>query len=548
MSNDPVYKTKARVRAEVPEQVDVAVVGAGLGGLVSSAYLAQAGFKVACFDQHYVAGGCATQFARGSGADKYQFDIGLHYIGDCHADGSIPRILRGLGLSQEYTQLDPDGFDTLVFPDLEFKIPNDLALYRARLVDLFPHERKGIDRYHRFLSQIAEVSRAMERRHGRMSLGIVWKVLKGGGLLMRYQNATMKDFLDDCIQDPKLRAVIMGQNGDYAIPPSEVSAFLHAGLAVHYFRGAYYPKGGGQIISDKIAECIENAGSTVHLRKPVTNIAVEGAKVVGIDVDMGQGQSKRVQATKVISNADIKLTLLDLIGSEHLPGKVLQKTRDYRMAEAIFMTCLGVKTDLRQHGMRSANYWQFDGYDFEALYKELRTSPTIVPRAAYITSASLKDPECSYHAPEGVQTVEIMTMVSGDQGKWRVHPSEIDDWRYKKKEEYLSIKQAVEANMIDRLEALFPGTKDAVVFQESATPTTHRRYTRSAGGTGYGIAASPQQFMNNRPGYRGPLKNLYLCGASTRAGHGIVGAMSSGFLAATCLAKDAGKAIPSVLS
>ncbi|MDP6484533.1 MAG: hypothetical protein QGH70_11905, partial [Nitrospinota bacterium] len=35
-----------------------------------------------------------------------------------------------------------------------------------------------------------------------------------------------------------------------------------AGLAVHYFRGAYYPKGGGQIISDKIADAIEAAGGS----------------------------------------------------------------------------------------------------------------------------------------------------------------------------------------------------------------------------------------------------------------------------------------------
>ena len=144
-SNDPVYKTKARVRAAIPERVDVAVVGAGLGGLVSSAYLAQAGFKVACFDQHYVAGGCATQFARGSGADKFQFDIGLHYIGDCHKDGNIPRLLRGLGIEQGYTRLDPDGFDTLVFPDFEFKIPSNIDLYRDRLLEYFPKERRGID-------------------------------------------------------------------------------------------------------------------------------------------------------------------------------------------------------------------------------------------------------------------------------------------------------------------------------------------------------------------------------------------------------------------
>ena len=64
--------------------------------------------------------------------------------------------------------------------------------------------------------------------------------------------------------------------------------------------------------------------------------------------------------------------------------------------------------------------------------------------------------------------------------------------------------------------------------RESATPVTHARFTRASGGTGYGIAATPAQFLRNRPGYRGPLPGLYLCGASTRSGHGIVGAMMSG--------------------
>ena len=269
---------------------------------------------------------------------------------------------------------------------------------------------------------------------------------------------------------------------------------------------------------------------------------------IGLDFELLDGEMMRVYADKVISNADIKRTFLDLIGPEHLDSRVVTKTENYKMAEAIFMTCLGVKTDLREHGMRAANYWQFDSYDFEGIYRELRTSSDIIPRAAYITSASLKDPDCPHHAPEGVQTVEIMTMVSGDQRKWRVEPSAINSWRYKKDADYLKVKEAVEANLIDRMEALFPGSKETIVFKESATPTTHSRYTWASGGTGYGIAASPDQFMHNRPGYRGPVTDLYMCGASMRAGHGIVGAMSSGYLAAACLAKDIGRHLPPVLS
>src|SRR5690349_8464469 len=82
-----------RARADVPSEVDVAVIGAGLGGLVAAARLAQRGLRVAVFESHYTAGGCATQFTRGPKNARWHFDVGLHYVGDCREDGTIPRIL-----------------------------------------------------------------------------------------------------------------------------------------------------------------------------------------------------------------------------------------------------------------------------------------------------------------------------------------------------------------------------------------------------------------------------------------------------------------------
>src|SRR5262249_10688931 len=97
---------------------------------------------------------------------------------------------------------------------------------------------------------------------------------------------------------------------------------------------------------------------------------------------------------------------------------------------------------------------------------------------------------------------------------------------------------ALEADMIARFDRLFPGVAKDIVYRESATPITHQRFTRATDGTGYGLAATPAQFLKNRPGYRGPLPGLYLCGASTRAGHGIVGAMMGGEQVARRIAEE----------
>jgi phytoene dehydrogenase-like protein len=366
----------------------------------------------------------------------------------------------------------------------------------------------------------------------------------------RIQGRTIGEVLDSCgARDPALRAVLLGQSGDYGLPPSQVSAVLHLGLAGHYFRGAYYPRGGGQLIADRLAEVIEQNGGSVHLRRGVERILVgPGGAATGVRLEARAGEPAReVRAKAVLSNADLKMTLERLVGAEHLPASWVARARDFKMGGAIFLTFLGLKTDMRALGMRGVNYWQFDDFDVEGHYRDAASTSAVRARAAYITSSSLKDPtNAAHHAPPGVTNVEVMTLVPGSTSLWGVEPSDAEAWRYRETQVYRERKAELESQMVARLDALFPGAAPAVVFRESATPVTHVRFTRATGGTGYGLAATPDQFLRGRPGYRGPLPGLYLCGASTRAGHGVVGAMSSGRQAAARIAADLGKPLARV--
>ncbi len=540
---DPKHATRFRVTAAVPEEVDVAIVGAGTGGLTAGAYLARQGYKVAVFDRHYVAGGCATQFARGSGSDRYIFDIGLHYVGDCASDGLIPRLLRGVDLDIPFLQMDPEGFDRLVFPDLELRVPADRALYRDRLVDLFPSEVKGIDRYCRLIDEVDVMSRRTLEHRGRPGLRLAATALRRGRLAVWYQNATIGHFLDSCTQDPDLRAVMLGQNGDYGLPPSEVSALMHAGLVNHYLLGAYYPEGGGQVISDRLAETIEANGGAVLLSRGIEEILVQDGRAVGVRTEPRKQVKHDVRAKVVVSNADLKVTLRELLPAEAVTGTWRDRLGDFKMAEAIFMTFLGVTADMREKGMGAHNVWQFDRTDFDGMYLDARGRDHIQPEGCYITSASLKDPDSAGHAPEGVTSVEIMTLVPGTLDKWGVSREAYEQNTYRRDPTYKALKQRIEDGLIERLERLFPGTAETIVFRESATPVTHSRYTAASDGTGYGLAATPDQFMQKRPGYRGPVENLFLCGASQRAGHGILGAMLSGRHAAVRVSEELGNPI-----
>lgn len=534
---------RTRAHREPPARVDVAVIGSGLGGLVAAATLARRGLSVAVFESHYEAGGCATRFARGPKSARYHFDVGLHYIGDCGPGGTIPRILSELGAHVDFESLDPMGFDRLVFPDLRFAVPADVDLYRDRLVDAFPAERRGIDGYVRLVKSVMRVTRMLEQQEGRPGIGALARVAIDGLRIAPHREATLAEVLDGRIRDPRCRAVIAGQSGDYGLPPSKVSAMLHMGLQGHYFRGAHYPKGGGQVIADRVVEQLEAAGGEVHLRTPVEQILVEGGRAVGVRLAPKAGRpAVDVRADVVLSNADIKRTLLELIDPIELPYGWIRRADRFEMAAALFIMFLGIEGDLRDLGMGNHNIWQFDDYDAERFYScdmDRRGEGPIAVRGCYVTSATMKDPSRpDHHAPPGIGNLEVMCLVPGEPRRWGADEGSADHWSYKHGSVYRARKHEVEEELVRRLEALYPGAAARVVFRESATPLTHRRFTGATEGTGYGIAATPAQFMQRRPGYRGPLRGLYFAGASTRAGHGIVGAMMGGRAAARRILAD----------
>ena len=173
----PTDHTGRRSSTPIPDEVDVAIVGAGTGGLCAGAYLARAGLRVALFDQHYVAGGCATRFARGSAGERYIFDVGLHYLGECEPGNVFDKVLSPLGIDIDWVEFPRDCIEKLVFPDFEFDLPADIHVYRERLLDLFPQERQGIDRYLRLIDQVAGIQPRLFDTGARVTAPVLLHVL-----------------------------------------------------------------------------------------------------------------------------------------------------------------------------------------------------------------------------------------------------------------------------------------------------------------------------------------------------------------------------------
>ena len=73
---------------------DALVVGSGLGGLSAAAYLAASGRRVLLLERYSALGGSSHVFRR---RGAWEFDCGVHYVGDAGPDGIVTAMMRGPG-------------------------------------------------------------------------------------------------------------------------------------------------------------------------------------------------------------------------------------------------------------------------------------------------------------------------------------------------------------------------------------------------------------------------------------------------------------------
>lgn len=493
---------------------DVVVIGSGLGGLTTAAYLAAAGRRVVVVEQHDHAGGNSQVFRH----QGFEFDVGLHYLGDCGPTGTIPTVLRGIGLADRvrFREMDPTGFDTLVFPDFTFRFPKGWAAYRTAFAERFPDEVEGFDRY-----------AATMRK-----LGAEYAALLAGGptpTIDALADTTLAQLFDECEFSPPARAVLSHLAGTYGAGPATASALIHALLVTHYATGAYYPEGGGQVIAARLVELIEVLGGEVRTLTRVEQVIVEAGRVQGVRVSGVHSDTQQVIAAPVVvSNADLRRTMLELVGAAHLAGDTAGRLEQAAMSLGLVSVYVVVDEDLSDR-VPNSNFLVFDDYDLDGAIASLDSgdTPDRVP-FAYLSLASLKDPGNRRLCRPGQTNFQIMTLAPRGYGAFGISEEPTHGGRYRRAESYRALKEWYTERLLSAAERVLGPLRDHIVHLECATPITQERYTLSTGGTSYGLAHTPEQSGRRRPAFRTEVEGLYLVGASTVALHGIAGVMVGG--------------------
>ena len=188
------------------------VVGGGIAGLTSAAYLSRAGQKVLLIEKNKEFGGLVNSFTR----DGFHFEAGVRALEDA---GIIFPMLKDLGIELEFVKSPVSlGIENEI---INIESLNDLEKYKELLVKLFPDSEIEING---FIKIIRKIMKHMDVLYGienpvfkdlkrdrkylfRKLLPWLPKFIFTIGKINR-MNMPVEDYLKTIIKNPSLRDMI----------------------------------------------------------------------------------------------------------------------------------------------------------------------------------------------------------------------------------------------------------------------------------------------------------------------------------------------------
>lgn len=498
------------------KNVDVVVIGSGIGGLCCGALLARYGYRVTICESHTIPGGAAHGFER----DGYIFDSGPSlYSGMSYRASTNPlrHVLDAVGEGDSVAWANyntwgvriPEGdFDTTVGNDQFADLLRDLRGETA--VQDWRHLQK-------VMVPLGKAATALPPAALRLDLGAVQTVAPYGWELLRNAPALAQSsqpfstVLDRTIRDPFIRnwmnMLCFLLSG---LPAEGTSTAEMAFMFAEWYRPGVtldYPIGGSAALVNALVRGLKKYGGTLRLGAHVKEILVEGDRATGVTLRSGEVLS----AGTVISNASIWDTL-KLVPKGALPKTFVEERQATPECPSFLHLHLGI--------------------DGEGLPPDLACH--------YIT---VDDWERGIDAPQNLIVMSIPTVLDpslAPPGKHTIHvytpatePYELWQGCDRRSPAYAQLKAERAAPLWQALERIIPDVRQRVEVELVGTPLTHERFLRCHRGS-YGPAISVQNGLF--PGPKTPLAGLLCVGGSTFPGIGLPAVAACGLMTANTLA------------
>lgn len=486
----------------------IIVIGGGMAGLASGIYGQFNGFKTTVFEMNRTAGGFVTSWKR----KGYTFDAAMDwFIGtDPHDRSSI--VWRELGYLQGkkinyYDDLvsvkDTNGNIWTLYTDPE-KLENELI----HLTD-FDEDKKQIKKLCKDIAKLIKAP-SFDFRHpqyqltGKQQLKMMTEYMSCIGLMIKYNKELVTDYAD-AFKDPRLRDVMTYM---FYEPESPHVPFVFVfQLAAMFKKTAGYPEGGSSAVSKTLVRRYKDLGGNLKTRSKVKKILVHNNKSVGVQLEDGSEHF----ADYVISACDTRTVIYKMLDGQYVDDNITKLYKKGPIHASVLKVYLGVDKDFS---------WERDvivhllkePLDIKGLFqKRPRTSLVLRHYCNYDAS----------FAPPGKSVLESFFY------------SEYDYWKNLRSTDmtaYKNEKKRVADIVIDRIEKIYPGTKEKIEVVDVVTPVTYHRYTGNYKGSvmGWFDDTTIAQDLIKKIGFTLPgLKNFFMTGQWIVTG-GMVRAAGSG--------------------
>jgi phytoene dehydrogenase-like protein len=507
---------------------DAIVVGGGHNGLTAAAYLARAGLRVCVLERRDILGGaCVTEeLWPGHRVSRASYVVSLLH----------PKVVDELELKRfgyEVHPLDPAystlpaGGPPLFFYNDDGQAMDSIRAHSAHDADAYPGFVALLERMADFLRpMMLRPPPALGSRHPGDLLGLLREAGRAAGLgkrdiqdFFRIMTMSVGDLLDDWFEcDPFKGAMASsGVVGVWAGPRTPGTAYnlLHHELGeIDGVPGLWgHVKGGMGTISQAIARSAEAAGATIRTGASVQSIDVADGHTVGVTLSDGE----ELFAPVVVSGAHPKTTVLDLCGPQHFPADVVEDMRRYRT----------------RGGSVKVNWIlseppRYEGVSEEDQARLLRSGVAFCPSIDYLERA-WQDACRGVPADRPYLEVEVPTTIDPtltDDGSTvltmftQYGPWEASAWTDAARDAYAD-------RCLDILAERAPNVKDAVIHREVLAPPDLERIFGLVGGSIFQGEQGLDQMAFMRPSpalaqYATPVDGLYLCGAGTHPGGGVM--------------------------
>jgi len=496
------------------DRYDAIVVGAGHNGLVCAALLAKTGKSVLVLEANAQVGGAAItrEFT-----DGYSVSACAHLLYQLQ-----PEVRKELKLapglaSEDMTTiaLAEDGKNVRLSGDIVEGVSEEDAASYKRF-------RKRMTRFADLLRKY--LNKAPPRLGSRdlkdlLTLGQLGFDIRRLGKeemreFLRLIGMNIYDELDERFENPLLKGAISldAVLGTHLGPrsPNTMMTYLYR-LAGDHGRVAT-PKGGMGSVSDELAHAARSAGATIRTNMPVKRIIVENGRVTGAETEDGQ----RFDSYTVISNADPKRTVMDLVGAKHVETGFAQRIRHLRAkgnAAKLHLALDGLPTiaGLSKKDFAERIVIAPDEHYVERAFNPAKYGENSPHPVLEITVPSFRDASL---APTGRHVLSAIVQYAPYElsGGWN------DDAR-----------DAFMDSVIQTIAKYAPDIEQRITTSELLTPADIEREFHITGGHWHHGELTLDQFLFVRPvsgaaQYRMPLDGLYLCGAGAHPGGGVSGA------------------------